>query len=358
MKQPALGIVATAIIVAISLGFISLFDFNTFSGWVSYLLICLIPMEIIVGVSWQANPSFVSGMAQPMKGLVLVLVCVAAAAVVAPVYWQIAGAGISPPAPMLMMCTIVSVVVMFWFAIMFGGWPWNVIIKNPIGSGLLMLVACYAINYALFQVFFDYSFMAGAPVYVASLDPGGMFNANSALVFYVTAIGVLFLMLHFDLWPFTTSPGLMKQPVLGIVWTILAFVIGGAAYYIGVNAMGMDPMLFMVRVPIPFIFGTIIVLNMLHNSMFASLQQPMKGVANTAAAAIIGTLMGFMYEALAPTVTGPLSVGPPGNDLERWIASALLAVTFPFFIFYAEFFKMWPLTGKPEKKTKAAGAGR
>ena len=356
MKQPALGIVATAIVIAISLGFISVFDFNSFSGWVSYLLLCLIPMEIVVAVSWQASPSFAAGMAQPMKGVLLVLVCVLAAAIVAPLYWQIVGASLSPPAPMLMMCTIVSVVVMFWFAIMFGGWPWNLIVRSPIGSGVLMWIACYAINYALFRVFFDYSFMAGAPVYAASLDPHGMFNANSALVFYVTALGVLFLLLHFDLWPFTSSPSLMKQPVLGIVWTILAFMLGGAAFYIGVNVMAMDPMLFLVRVPVPFIFGSIVVLNMLHNSLFTSLRQPVKGVANAAAAAIIGSLLAMMYGALAPTIAGQLQIGPPGNDFERWLASALLGVTFPFLIFYAEFFKMWPLAGTAEKGKAAAAS--
>jgi hypothetical protein len=28
--------------------------------------------------------------------------------------------------------------------------------------------------------------------------------------------------------------------------------------------------------------------------------------------------------------------------MEIWLASALLAVTFPFLIFFAEFFKFWP----------------
>ncbi len=359
MKQPALGLVATAIVVAISLGLISLFDFETFAGWVSYALICLIPMEIVVGVSWGANPAFAAGLSQPGKGILLVLVCAIAAAVIGPVYWQIAGGAVSPPAPMLMECSIVVVVVMFWMAIMFGGWPFTSWIKNPVAAGVLMWAVCYALNYALFRVFFNYDFMAGAPVYVASLDPGGLFNANAATVFYVTAIGVLFLELHFDLWPLSSSPSLMKQPTLGIVWSILALVIGGLAYYIGVDLMGMDPMLFLIRVPVPFIFGTIVVLNMLHNSLFASLKQPLKGVANTAAAAIIGTLLAMLYGALCPAVTGELAIGPPGNDYERWLASALLGVTFPFLIFYAEFFKMWPLTGsaKPEPEAQAARSG-
>ena len=33
--------------------------------------------------------------------------------------------------------------------------------------------------------------------------------------------------------------------------------------------MGMDPVAFMVRVPVPFIFGTIVVQNMLKGSLFA-----------------------------------------------------------------------------------------
>jgi len=59
----------------------------------------------------------------------------------------------------------------------------------------------------------------------------------------------------------------------------------------------------------------------------------------------VGTVLALMYGALAPVVTGVLAPGPPGNDFERWLASALLGVTFPFLIFLAEFFKMWPLKG-------------
>jgi hypothetical protein len=344
MKQPALGIVATVLIMAVSLGFISLFDFPTFAGWVTFCMISMIPMEIVIGVTWGTNlPGFAGSRNQPLKGILLVLVNIVVGVIVGGIYHALVGGGISPPVPILILCGIVSVVVMFWMAIMFGGWPFTSLIKNPVGAGLAMVAACYIINYLLFLLFFDFSFMQGAPWYRASLDPHGMFNGVNAQVFYVTAIGVLFLMLHFDLWPFTLSPAVMKQPVLGIVWSILALALGAAAYYIAVNAMGMDPMGFLVAVPVPFIFGTIIVLNMLHNSLFAKFTQPLKGVLNTVAAAVIGTLLAWMYGALSATVTGPLKPGLPTNDYEVWLASALLGVTFPFLIFFAEFFKMWPL---------------
>ena len=132
-----------------------------------------------------------------------------------------------------------------------------------------LLVACYVVNYALFRVFFNYGFMRDAPVYVAAQDPQGLFPAWHALVFYLSCLSAMFLMVNFDLWPLTTSPGIMRQPVLGVVWTLAVLALGGAVFYVGVGVMGIDPVAFMVRVPVPFIFGTIVVQNMLKGSLFA-----------------------------------------------------------------------------------------
>jgi hypothetical protein len=344
VAQPALGVASTLLIVAISLGFISLFDFPRFSGWVAYYLLCLIPMEIVVGITWSANqPGFAAKRSQPYKGALLTLLCLAVGAVVAAVQFATIGGRVSPPPPMAAMCGIVSVVITFWAAIMWGGWPFTTLIKNPIAAGLAMLLSCYIVNYILFRIFFDYAFMRDAPVYVPGLDPHGLFNAWKALVFYVTATAVMFLMLNFDLWPLTKSPGLMKQPVLGLVWTLVVLVVTALVFYLGVEVMAMDPVAFMVKVPIPLIFGTIVVLNMLQGSLFGKTEQPLKGVLNFIAAVLAGSVLAMAYGALAPTVTGALKTGPPGYDFEIWLASALLSVTFPFLIFYAEFFKMWPL---------------
>ena len=343
LKQPGIGTAATAIIIVIALGFVSLFDFPTFAGWVAYYLLCVIPIQIVMAVTWGANPGFAAKASQPAKGVLLTLFALVVGAIVAPVRFLVVGGSISPPTPMLAMCTIVSVPITFWAAIMWGGWPFTSVIKNQLAAGLTMLVVCYAVNYALFRVFFDYGFMQGAPVYVASLDPHGLFNAWKALVFYLSALAAMFLIINFDLWPLTTSPAVLQQPVLGLVWTVAALALGGIAFYIGVEAMGMDPVAYMVRGPVPFIFGSIVVLNMLQNSLFARVAQPAKGVLNVVAVTVIGTVLARMYMALAPTVTGALHAGPPSYDFEIWLASALLSVTFPFLIFYAEFLKMWPL---------------
>jgi hypothetical protein len=344
LKQPGVGIAATAFIIVVSLGFISIFDFPTFTGWVAYYLLCVIPIQIVMAVTWGGrHPAVAANARQPVKGILLTIFALLVGVIVAAVHHATVGGGVSPPAPMLAMCAIVSVPITFWAAIMWGGWPFSTLLKNQVAAGLAMLVVCYVLNYALFRVFFNFGFMQGAPVYVPALDPHGLFGAWNALVFYVTVLAAMFFMLNFDLWPLTRSPRVMQQPVLGLVWTIAALMLGGIAFFVGVVLMGMDVVAFLVRVPVPFIFGTIIVLNMLQGSLFAKSAQPAKGVLNVLAVAVIGTVLSLAYGALAPLVTGPVKPGPPTYDFEIWLASALLSVTFPCLIFYAEFFKFWPL---------------
>jgi hypothetical protein len=345
--------------MAISLGFISLYDFPKFSGWIATFLLCLIPMEIVMGVTWGLKePAFVAQRSQPVRGILFSLIALVTGTVVVLAHWTGVGSAISPPTPIFTQCMIASVVIMFWMAIMWGGWPFTTLIKSPLGAGLAMVVACYVINYIFFRIFFNFDFLKGAPVYVPAEDPHGLFSGWTCVVFYVTAITVMFLSLCFDLWPFTKFPGMMKQPVLGIVWTIVSLIIGGGAYYIGVYVMKMDQVDFMVSVPIPFLFGTIFMLNMLQGSLFAKFTQPLKGVLNAIAAAVLGNLFALMYRAFTPLVTGKLSAGPPAYESEIWLASALLSVTFPFLVAYADFFTMWPLQRASAERVLETAGGR
>ena len=355
LRQPLKGALATLFIMGISLAFISLFDYQTFSGWISYALMCVIPMQILVSVTWAGNhPAFAAPLRQPHKGASLLLLTAVIGVVVCVAYFETVGGGINPPAPMLIMCTIITVIITFWLTFMFQAWPFTRLIKHPVAAGLTLIAAVYVISYLLFRIFFDFGFMKGAPVYAPALDPHGLFNAWSALVFFVAASAAMFLMLNFDLWPLTKFPAIMRQPVLGVVWTIIALIITAIAFYIGVNLMGMDVAHWMITVPIPFIFGTIVTHNMLQGSLIPkNMAQPLKGVLATIATIIVGSLLAALYGVLAPHVTGALKAGPPSYDYEIWLASALLAVTFPFLIFYAEYFKMWPLAMIEEAEATA-----
>ena len=342
MTQPALGLLSSAIVIVIALGFVSAFDFGMFAGWVSFVMLGLIPMQVVIAVLWGANPGFVAGMRQPAKGIVLVLVTVVATAVISPLVFMTVGEGVSPPGPIPSHYVVIVVPTTFWLAIMMGGWPFTKLSANPIVSGVAVLIASYVVTYIVFRLFFNYDFMQGAPVDLPSA-PMGMFNGVSALVFYVTALAVMFVVLCFDLWPLTMFPAVMKQPVLGLVWTVIALAGAALAIAVGVDSVAADPMAFLTEVTAPFIFGSIIVLNMLQNSLFARMTQPLKGVMNTIAAAAIGLVLAHLYISLVPMLTGPLPSGPPGYEREIWLANALLSVTFPFLIYHAVFLGYWPL---------------
>jgi hypothetical protein len=345
VRQPLLGIVATAIIVALSLVYVSLFDFPAFAGPVAFFMLCLIPAQIVL-VVLTPNPPFAARLSQPSKGIVLILATVAAAIIAAPVALQLAGEGVSPPGPIPSHFAVIVVPTTFFLAIMFGGWPFSALTKNRGVVAALALIASYALTYGLFRLFFNYDFLQGAPVYLASA-PGGIYNGVMAMVFYVTALAGMFLMLHFDLWPFTKSPAVMQQPVLGIVWLAVALAIGALVMTVTAGPMAMDPMYVLTRITAPFIFGTIIVLNMLQNSLFAKMAQPIKGVANTVTATAIGVALAQMYGLVSPVIVGALPSGAPGYEYEVWLVNALLSVTFPFLIFHAACLNYWPLA-KPQ----------
>ncbi len=355
--QPWLGIATTALAIVLALLFIAPLSAATFGGWVAFTMMCAIPFAIVVGAYWHGeHPAPIAKLGQPVRGLAYLALTAVVAALVAFVLWVTIGGSVGPPVPMLAQATIVSVVVAFFMSIVWGGWPFS-LIRNRLVSGLVLLAAGYVGAALLFEVFFDYAWLKGAPVYVAALDPTGLFNAWDATVVAVTALAVMFLTLHLDLWPLTRSAGLMKQPVLGLVWTALCLVVGVVLYYLGTRTFGMTPPDFLVTVPVPFIFGSVVLLNMLQHSVFAGRTQPVKGVLGAVTAMVVGTVLALLYRAVMPMVTGDLPSGPATFDAELWLANALLAVTFPFLAFYGDYFQLWPFAKPPEAGADAVSAG-
>jgi hypothetical protein len=343
VKQPFLGLAASAIGIVLALSFVAMLPVPSFLGPVAFYLLCTIPFQVMVVVVWAANPSFVATLPQPARGLVLLIVTLIAGAIIAPIALGAVGEGTSPPGPIPSHFAVIVVPMTFWLAIMWGGWPFNLLSSDIKVAGSALLGGAYLVAWIVFRVFFDYMFMQGAPVYLTSA-PHGMFDAVSALVFIVTALAAMFLLLCFDLWPFTLAPPVMQQPALGLVWTLVALLIAWLAMFVGVTAMGTDPMAFLVSVTVPFIFGSIIVLNMFQNSLAGRMAQPSRGIVNTLLVIVIGQALAMLYRVAAPPLAGPLAQGPPTYELEVWLANALLSVTFPCLIFLATYFGFWPLT--------------
>ncbi len=346
-RQPVAGILASILIMSLSLGFISLFSFELFTGWVSYSLMCIIPISIMVGVVWGRNPpAFIARLKQPIRGLCLLGVTITGGLIAGAVMFHTIGGGITPLAPMLIQFTIITIGTTFWITIIMGGWPILPNIKSPVLAGLAILVAAYVISFGLFKVFYSYEFLIGTPVYVANLDPKGLFNAWGATVFYVTFITVMFGILHLDLWPITKSPTLMQQPALGLIFTSITLFVSIIVYYLAVFVFGINPVTFMATGLIPFVFGSVIILNMLQDSLFAGFAQPLKGIIKIGAALVIGLVLANIFLTLSPIITRELSAGPPVFEREIWLASALLSVTFPFLVIFADYFRFGGLLKK------------
>jgi hypothetical protein len=341
MKQPILGVVATALVIAVSLVYLSLFDLPFFVGWVSFVMLALIPPQIVTAVL-ATHPPFAPNQ-QPARGAVKLLATVLTGFILAGIVWLVVGEGVSPPGPIPSQFAVIVVPTTFFMAIAFHGWPFTTLSRNMGASGFMLLAASYLLTYALFRAFFSYEFLKGAPVYLESA-PLGLFNGVTALVFYVTVLAGMFLMLHFDLWPLTMWPAVMKQPTLGVVWTLISLTVGAIVMWTTTTTLALDPMYVLTRITAPFIFGTIVVLNMLQGSLFAGLRQPLKGVVSAGAAAAIGCLLAQLFGSVQPLIHGMrLPSGPPTYDYELWLVNALLSVTFPFLIFYAAYFEFWPL---------------
>ena len=277
-----------------------------------------------------------------MKGVALVLLTVVATAVISPIVFMTVGEGMSPPGPIPSHYVVIVGADDVLAGDHDGRWPFTKMTSNPLVSGLLMLVAAYVVTYVVFRIFFNYDFLQGAPVYLQSapqrdvqrrvgaglLCHGARRHVSRALLRPVAA----------DALPRRHEAACARRRVDG-------HRAGGAALAmsIGVNAPGADPMAFLTQVTVPFIFGSIIVLNMLQNSLFARMAQPLKGVMNTDRGGGDRTRPRATCNLASADGDGSAAVGTAGIRARDLAGQRPLGVTFPFLIYHAVFFGYWPL---------------
>lgn len=343
LRQPLLGVIASLLVIVLSLLLISVLDWPLFRDWVSYYLVGTVPFAFLFAIFWRGeHPRRIASLRQPWRGLALVALTLVVALVVAGVHLMTIGGGVTPPTPFVAQCLIGSVPVAFILMTLWGGWPFT-LVRSPVAGGVLLLVAAYAINAVVFRLLSGFDWLVGAPPYVESLDPKGPVSSWTVLVVLVTMMAATLLLLHLDLWPLSRWPGVMRQPVLGLVGTVVVLAIA-LAVVLGLGpALGLDAPGVLAAITAPFLFGSIVVLSMLEGSATARLQQPVRGLVGAGLALLVGVVLGRVYLALSGTVTGDLAQGAPTWELEVWLASALLGVTFPLMSFHADFFRLWPL---------------
>lgn len=341
------GLTATCVVVTLSLLFCLALPPEWLMGWGTLLPVAMVPAQIVISLFWGCGyPRQCAQLSQPWKGIAYLLATLLAGSLVAWVAWQTIGGGISPPLPFANMYLIFSVAVTLWLVVVFQGWPFNRLSSNSGLAGLLLWLSAYLLAYGLFRSLFDFSFLKEAPVYVAALDPGGVFMAWLPLVFSITSVMVLLTLVLFDFWPIQTLVGRFptfgKQPYFAILSGIFIAISATGIWRFFVGILGMDLVRFLVEVSVSGVFGIFVILVMLDGLPSIKFRQPWRGIFLSGIATALA-INGFkLYEFLALSYFA-LPVGQPGYVLELWIASAMLAITFPAMVGFAKYFGCWPL---------------
>jgi len=339
-----LGIFSTLLIVLFTMVYSSLFGLDAYIGWVAFIWMTAVPAQIILGLHLQFNaPKSLATLPQPQKGLAYLLLTLIMM-FVGGIYLYLFPGGMSPPGPFLIMATITTISSTFWLVGAWQCWPFSLMTKDPFKQGLLTLLASYGVGAVFFQWGFNFTAMAQAPVYIDALDPKGPVDAWIALSFSVTTVAVLMVLSLFEYRPCTLFA--TTQPGLGISITLVTLAISSALYFPAVVYAHIDPVEFMVRVPVSIIFGVFLVTNMMQFQLFKNYSQPIRGILLLLLTILLACVMYALYRAAIPYIIGDLQQGAPTYEVELWVATALLSITFPMINLVSGYFEFWPLMRK------------
>lgn len=344
------GLLATAFVVAASLG-LSISVSPAFLGsWGTMLLVAMVPAQIVISLVWQnAYPARLAQLPQPWRGLAFCALNAACGGAVAWLAWQGVGGGMSPPTPFVNMYLILAVPVVLLLVIPLQAWPFARLCRHPGWLGVALLGGTYGLAYLLFRWLFDFGFLRGAPFYAEHLDPQGLFMAWLPLVLSIAAVVPMLALVLADFWPLSQLGQRLaawgRQPLFGLAALLLIALVAGGLRLAFVDYGGMDQVRFMVRICIAVNFGYFILLVAFAGLPELKLAQPWRGLALSGIAVLLAGLLLHLYEAVALSRFA-LASGGPAYELELWLASSMLGITFPALVVFAGYFQFWPLVGK------------
>ncbi|WP_437883251.1 hypothetical protein [Pseudomonas sp. LRF_L74] len=342
-NQPFLGGVGLGCVIVLSLALIGCFSGAFFATWVTFFVVCCVPVQIVLAMLWRGQyPGWLKQLAQPWRGLALVAMSLAGGALIASLVFFTQAREVGPPTPFTLMYVIFCVLLSFWLVIIWECWPLSRLLRHPLALGLATLLVAYLLGYRLFAWLFDFSAMAGAPFYRAELDPQGLAPAFEILAFAVTTVGVTFACVLLGFWPLGSRlQGL--QPWAGLARSALVLGLSAALYLGATRLLGIAAVPFMVHGAIALLFGCLVPLLAFEGELFGRLAQPLRGLLQLLVALLAGAVLPRLYWVAGPWLSGPMSAGAVDYAHEFWLASALLAMTFPVLVAFSQFFDFWPL---------------
>ena len=213
--------------------------------------------------------------------------------------------------------------------------------KNPALLGGALLTCAFVITYLLFFFVINFEFIANAPFYVPQLDGGGPVMAFDLLTFGVTTVASIMVLIVIDFKPIAKLPGSNKTPF--ILWSVVAvLLLSTLVKTTFVTLLGFDQIVYMVMVPISFIFGAFILLNLYEKSLLSYFSEAIHTYVSLITCSFFAIIIYQLFMALGPIVSGEMLYGAPSYELNFWVANAMLAICFPLIVVYSDFLQHWP----------------
>ena len=368
ITQPWRGIFGLIVTLGSMMIVTSIFDLQGYLGLFTTFIMCNVPIVAVISAGWEGKYPSTEGLTQPGRGFLLTLFVVLIGILCALGLVNFSAGGAATP--FIHVRAIVTVIVTFFLVIAFGMWPFQKL-SLP-GKGFLTLIFAYIIGW-LVTMLFNFSklsypqgikpspvdpvpfYAGGGPLApFADIAPMGPFAWESGLLFCFCAVIFLFCFVALQFWPFSKSPGLMKQPVMGIVVLISCLVLGAILCFIGVGALNIAPLRFLLYL-ISFAFGLLMFLFMFQMWPGRVIKSAAGcGFLTIVLAIIVGIIAYNILLAFCRAHFGPEAMGQYPNDVFA-TANLMLGLVFPAWAVYAAMWDFWPLPPTPPPPEAPSG---
>ena len=355
ITQPWRGIFGLIITLGSAMIITSIFDLQTYLGTFTTFMMSYVPILVLIGAGWQVRYPSTEGLPQPWRGFLLTAISVLFGTLAC--FFLVDFLADGAATPFIHVQAINTVITIFFLVIAFGMWPFHKM--SLAGKGWWTLILTYVLAWIITRLFFNFSMLSFAaptgpvPFYAkggplaafAAIAPTGAFAWECALAFYFSALLFLFCFLAIGFWPFNKSASLMKQPTMGIVVTIVCIVLGAILYLIGISALNIEPLTFLLYL-IAFLFGLLMFIFMFQ-------MWPGRTIKNPVGGGILNIVLSIIVAIIAYKVLGAWCNAHFGADAMKYpfnifaTANLMLGLTFPAWAAYSAFWDFWPLPPTP-----------
>ena len=304
IRQPGRGLFGLAVTLGLAFTMSSAVDIGTFNGIFTFITMSMVPTMAVIALVWGCQYPPMENLHQAWRGLLLTLLTGTLGTLYYIAFLRYRSAGVVQP--FVSVALITSIVFVFFHIIGFGTWPWHKM--SPGAKGLMTLATAFVLGAWVISRLYNFDFLsyptgvnpspiASVPFYAqggplaafAQLAPHGPIPWEWMIAWMLWIMVPMWILVHTGMWPLSKSPALMKQPVMGIVFTFLCCIIGYVELKIGVDVMNIEPLKFLV-IGISYILRLLMLLSGFSDVAGNTMKQPFGGLVNS----IIGIPLGIL----------------------------------------------------------------